>query len=536
MLNRKNTSLSRKKYKDQSLKLEDGVELKSRIWIPNGSGPWPTLLMRQPYGKEIASTITYPHPSWWAENGYLVVVQDVRGQGDSGGKFKGFIQEASDTTKTHKWVRSLKECNGKLGTYGFSYQGFTQLVALPGTQPPDCLAPAMTGLNEENHWSSEGGAFWWHLGIAWGLQLAALKAKREGNETAWNTIRNSLDSGSYLKDGESILKQHDPNGMAYQWYLNSNKSETKFLKHKPLTSWMKKPMLLIGGWWDPHLRGVLDLYQESISSGGCPEIHIGPATHLHWWEQVEGLHLAFFNKHLKGISLSKKQKSHKKLWNITTKRWNSTINTDNKNSDYFPLGLVSSGSACFNNSEGKLKAKSKGNGWIEIVHDPWRPVPSKGGHLDQFPGTIDRSGLDKRLDIAVFTSSAFKEEIYLEGIPMLEVISESDQKGFDLCVALSIVSKNQLVTKQISTGVARFIGKEASIPLTRRVYLQPICASIKANEFLRISISGSSWPAIGINPGNGDKKCGPSGPKCLVVTLILNLEQSKLEMLPLLSE
>ena len=71
------------KYRDEDLKLRDGTLLKSRIWLPHGNGPWPVLLMRQPYAREIASTITYAHPSWWASNGYLVVIQDVRGQGGS---------------------------------------------------------------------------------------------------------------------------------------------------------------------------------------------------------------------------------------------------------------------------------------------------------------------------------------------------------------------------------------------------------------------------------------------------------------------
>ena len=34
--------------------------------------------MRQPYGREIASTITYSHPEWWASKGYMVIIQDVR--------------------------------------------------------------------------------------------------------------------------------------------------------------------------------------------------------------------------------------------------------------------------------------------------------------------------------------------------------------------------------------------------------------------------------------------------------------------------
>ena len=166
-------------YRDENLRLKDGICLKSRIWFPKGNGPWPALLMRQPYAREIASTITYAHPNWWASNGYLVVVQDVRGQGDSEGEFAGFTQEASDTSQTHDWVRSLPECDGLLGTYGFSYQGLTQLIAEEGTKPPDCMAPAMTGLSECEHWSCEGGAFWWHIGISWGLQLAAQQMKRK---------------------------------------------------------------------------------------------------------------------------------------------------------------------------------------------------------------------------------------------------------------------------------------------------------------------------------------------------------------------
>ena len=66
---------------DKSLVLRDGIRLLSRIWLPNSNGPWPALLMRQPYGREIASTITYSHPEWWASKGYMVIIQDVRGMG-----------------------------------------------------------------------------------------------------------------------------------------------------------------------------------------------------------------------------------------------------------------------------------------------------------------------------------------------------------------------------------------------------------------------------------------------------------------------
>jgi len=112
--------MSGSRWFDKSLVLRDGVRLISRIWLPNSNGPWPALLMRQPYGREVASTITYSHPEWWASKGYMVIIQDVRGMGSSEGVFNGFSQEARDTSDTHELVRSLKECNGKLGLYGFS--------------------------------------------------------------------------------------------------------------------------------------------------------------------------------------------------------------------------------------------------------------------------------------------------------------------------------------------------------------------------------------------------------------------------------
>ena len=75
--------MSVSRWFDKSLLLRDGVKLISRIWLPNTNGPWPALLMRQPYGREIASTITYSHPEWWASKGYMVIIQDVRGMGSS---------------------------------------------------------------------------------------------------------------------------------------------------------------------------------------------------------------------------------------------------------------------------------------------------------------------------------------------------------------------------------------------------------------------------------------------------------------------
>ena len=519
-------------HRDEDLTLDDGIKLKSRIWFPKKKKKWPALLMRQPYGKEIASTVTYPHPSWLAQNGFLVIIQDVRGQGESTGHFSGFGQEAEDTSQSHQWARNLPECNGLLGTYGFSYQGLTQLIAIPGTHPPECMAPAMTGLHEGTHWSCQGGAFWWHIGISWGLQLAALKARREGNSDEWNEIRRSLENGDYLRYGTDLLQKYDPEGMAQKWLDNSKNSCNSWTIHKPLKTWLKKPMLLIGGWWDPHLVGVLDIYQQSLEAGGNPSLHIGPASHLEWWEGSQKILLNFFKQNLQKYQNIVPLKSEKQLWNITTKRWAQLKKFQPSPPTW---GLINYGLANISFEEGLLEPHSKGAGSIILVHDPWRPIPAIGGHLSPTPGEVDRSDIDKRFDIAKFTSCPLKETLSIEGIPILKIQAFADQKGFDLCVALSLVDPVTTKATQLSTGFIRIIGEEALKTSCRTINLQPILADFPKNMCLRISIGGSAWPAIGINPGDPKKTCGAPSPDCLVTNISLDFSDSKLSFSPLIT-
>tara|TARA_B100000965_G_scaffold400329_1_gene422032 strand:- start:689 stop:2269 length:1581 start_codon:yes stop_codon:yes gene_type:complete len=521
------------RYRDEDLKLKDGTLLKSRIWLPHGDGPWPVLLMRQPYKREIASTVTYAHPSWWASNGYLVVIQDVRGQGDSEGEFSGFSQEATDTSETHEWVRSLPECNGFLGTYGFSYQGLTQLLAEEGTPPPNCMIPAMTGLSENEHWSCEGGAFWWHLGLGWGLQLAAQKAQREKDFNTWNEIRDSLESKKYLLNGHKILKEKNPEGMANKWLTLSHHKSNDWKSYKPLDSWLKKPLLLIGGWWDPHLRGIFDIFERAKNAGGDPKLLIGPATHLQWWEGIQNTQLDFFNTHLK-----EKKVTHIfpqiHLWNQTTKSWEISVKEDTPIFSLHSEGLASSSYL-----EGVLTPNPKLQSdcpEVNVVHDPWRPAPSIGGHLSDTPGESNRYKLDLRQDVAVFTSAPISKDLRLEGIPVLSLGTKCDRESFDLFVALSIIPSGvENVVNQISTGVLRIFHCTPNTKLDRKITLQPTLATLKKGDSLRISISGAGWPAIGINPGQSKYPCEGPSPHCLVTTISLLPSNSKLKFESLIS-
>ena len=139
-------------------------------------------------------------------------------------------------------------------------------------------------------------------------------------------------------------------------------------------------------------------------------------------------------------------------------------------------------------------------------------------------------------DVAVFTSNPFLKALRLEGIPTLFLETKCDRESFDLFVALSIIpSEVENTATQLSTGVLRIANCDKGIKGVRKIRLQPILATFKEGDRLRISISGSAWPAIGINPGQSQYLCEGPSPHCLVTTISLLLSNSKLKFESLIS-
>lgn len=505
----------------------DGVELMARVWKPAASGRWPVLLMRQPYGRTIASTFTYAHPHWYASRGYAVVVQDVRGRGASSGHFGGFAQEAIDGGTALGWARSLPYANGRLGSYGFSYQGLTQLLTGDPAQAPDCTAPAMTGLDERRDWACAGSAHRWALGVGWALQLAAETARRNDDALAWQEIRAALDSGSFLRIGIDLLERHDPEGMGLGWLRRDPAIATGWTVHAASERILGRPMLLLGGWLDPHLEGVLDLHDRSLAAGGNPLLRIGAWSHLDWAGGADPLQLNFFDRHLRDREPPQPLPSWQ-AEDLTTGLWNSVPPEPGAPRQW---GLRSSGLAAVDSSEGQLLAGAGGDGELWLVHDPWRPVPGRGGHLGLDAALVQREDLDRRADVACFTTSPLADDLQLCGRPSLELEVAADQPGFDLCAALSVVRGEGAL--QLSTGVARFLGPDCLRRGRRRLVFQPLLATLRAGERLRLSLAGAAWPQIGVNPGTPEQPAGPIGAGHRVITLQFHLAGSLLSLHPL---
>ena len=516
---------------DSRIEAADGVELCCRIWTPQGKGPWPVLLMRQPYGRAIASTVTYAHPQWYASHGYAVVVQDVRGRGSSQGHFLGFRQEAADATATMAWIRAQSWCNGRVGSYGFSYQGLSQLLLLDDSQLPDALAPAMAGLDERQHWASSGGCHWWALGLAWGLQLAAQGCQRRGDEVGWAEIRQSLENGSFLREGLDLLKRHDREGMALDWLQNDPATPGGWRVHEPPSALWTRPMLLIGGWHDPHLTGVLDLWQRAIAGDGKPLLRVGAWSHLQWKGGLDRLQLAFFNQHLRDQPSAELQDSQPAwLEDLSLGHWLPRWPQHGSGQVW---SLASEGLAALDSHEGRLNpTPGGGSGHVTLVHDPWRPLPGRGGHLGLDAGAADRRDLDQRCDVACFTSDVLQLPMELLGLPELQVKAAADQPGFDLCAALSVLNSDGRV-QQCSTGVSRWLGEGCQAMALRTVVFQPLLITLQPGERLRLSIGLAAWPQIAVNPGDGSMPQGPAGPQHRVISVEIELASAQLRIKPM---
>ncbi len=105
--------------------MRDGVVLRADIYRPNQPGRYPVLLQRTPYSKAGAAEFG----SRAATRGYVAIFQDVRGRYTSEGEWYPFKYESQDGFDTVEWAAALPYSNGKVGMFGGSYVGATQITS-----------------------------------------------------------------------------------------------------------------------------------------------------------------------------------------------------------------------------------------------------------------------------------------------------------------------------------------------------------------------------------------------------------------------
>ena len=107
--------------------MRDGVRLAVDIYRPSAVGRFPVLLCRTPYNKNGQAALA----KYFVENGYAVVVMDSRGLYASKGEWHPYTDEGRDGYDTQQWIGQQPWSDGKIGMFGRSYPGYTQVVSAP---------------------------------------------------------------------------------------------------------------------------------------------------------------------------------------------------------------------------------------------------------------------------------------------------------------------------------------------------------------------------------------------------------------------
>src|SRR5258708_9743326 len=141
--------------------MRDGVRLAADVYRPAEGGPFPVIIQRLPYNKDLpAMTLLLMDVFRVVQAGYVIVVHDTRGQFAADGAFHPFFQEPADGIDTIAWAASQPWSNGQVGLAGGSHFGATQWLAARET--PEALLAAVPGITSADYYESltyHGGAF-----------------------------------------------------------------------------------------------------------------------------------------------------------------------------------------------------------------------------------------------------------------------------------------------------------------------------------------------------------------------------------------
>jgi len=511
----------------------DGTRLDADIWRPAGDGPWPVLLQRQAYGRRIGCTICYAHPAWYAAQGYLVVVQDVRGRGTSEGIFHPGLHEAADGAEAVEWAARLPGSDGRVAMYGFSYQAYDQLLAATADCPSlAALIPAMGPWGPAEGWAWQGGAFNLAEMAFWGTQIAVEGARRDADGATHAALRAGaagLFSGAVPGQPLPLATApgHFPDWSAHPpddpfWQERSPAAAADRIRARAL------PMLIIGGWYDAFIGSSLRAFAALDRPGdGSMRLMIGPWAHFPWTRRLAGVdfgpeaardtdraQIAFLDAVLKGRG-TLDPADRVQIFDMGSYGWRSSGALPGSPCDLY---LTGGGRAATRPGDGGLSGEP-GQGSELIVHDPWRPAPAAGPIYGAGSGPHDRAGADERGDVATFDTAPLTAPLALAGPVTLRLDVTADRPSFDIAATLSVIETSGRVAPLC--GGYLYLSGRPHAPV--EIDMTATCRTLAPGEALRLSLAGSDFPAHPVNPGTGADPVTAPLAEALITTILVRL-------------
>jgi putative CocE/NonD family hydrolase len=512
--------------------MPDGVVLYADHYYPPESEArsHPTLLMRQPYGRDIASTVVYAHPTWFARQGYNVVIQDVRGRGDSEGEFYPFRHEGRDGAVTIEFVRNRPESNGRVGMYGFSYQGMTQLLAA-AEEPKglQCIAPAMTAHDLYRGWFYCNGAMRLASTLGWGLQMLKEDARRLKLRDASGQLEKCWANltAQYIETPYGLHPAVNAKGLpGYVVDWMEHDAASSYWESMDISRTVAKirvPALHVSGWYDTYLKGSVDGFnaiREHAGSAHAREhqyLLAGPWVHIPWGDRIGGqplgpdaavdtdvLLLSWFNHWLKDTN-EFGDEPRIRHFALNDGKWHSAAGWPVAN---HALYLRSEGRANSSKGDGVLSAiePQRDQAPDVFVYDPEVPVIAPGG-IAASAGPTNQAAMELGNNVVMYTTEPLETPLHVFGSVVVEIYFATSADEADLVVKLVCVHENG-DAQFVCIGIARsrhLFGASYSAGEEHRwkFALEATSCVFAAGDRLRIEIASSAYPLYDRNPSTG---------------------------------
>jgi putative CocE/NonD family hydrolase len=511
------------------MKTRDGVTLRADIYRPKADGKFPVLLQRTPYNKGDGESGFGKHA---AAIGYVVIVQDVRGRYSSDGEWYTFKHESNDGYDTVEWAAALPYSNGKVGMYGASYVGATQMLTAIA-HPPHLAGvfPVVTASNYHDGWTYQGGAFeqWFNESWTSGLAEDTLNHRVRQSHNALNWVWN-LPLTEY-----PFFEAPNPSSLAPYF--------TDWLRHPDFDDYwrpwsiedhyadFKVPAYSVGGWYDIFQGGTIRNYVGLKSRVPGQRLMIGPWYHgpfngkagdIDFGASAKGDtdadQLRWYDHLLRGVDNGVDREKPVKIFVMGKNVW--------RDEDDWPLArarsthyyLHSAAGANTRTGDGTLStATPAGERADRYTYDPANPTPTRGGGLccdnDHLPsGAFDQRTVEERKDVLVYTTPAFSSDFETTGPIAAELYVSSSAVDTDFTAKLVDVSPNGYA-QNLTEGIlrARYRNSHAHPELLKpgEVYKIRIDMWNTSNVFLaghklRVEISSSNFPRFDRNLNTGE--------------------------------
>jgi putative CocE/NonD family hydrolase len=522
--------------------MRDGVVLRADVYRPDADGKFPVLLQRTPYNK--AGEFDFGLKA--AARGYVVVVQDVRGRYTSEGEWYTFRHEPDDGYDTVEWAAALPDSNGKVGMFGGSYVGATQMLTAIA-HPPHLagIFPVVTASNYHENWTYQGGAFeqWFNESWTSGLAQDTLNRQVARNTNAMHNVWKLPLSDYPLFDAGAAAGSENPRSLApycIDWLMHPSYDDYwKRISIEEHFSQINVPVYSEAAWYDIFLGGSLQNYMGIKTRGASDtarreqrllvvigghagrgrhigDVDFGPAA-----EQVdqEEVMLRWYDAILKGEKNGVDREKPVKIFVMGKNDW--------REEDDWPLARAQS-TRYYLHSGGKANSL-RGDGTLiqqggtqtepadHFVYDPADPVPTSGGPLccdagHLAPGPRDQRPVEVRDDVLVYTTPALKQDLEVTGPVSLELYASSSAVDTDFTAKLVDVWPNgfaQNLTEGILRARYRNSREKPEIINPGEVYKLTIDLWATSNVFLaghelRLEVSSSNFPRFDRNPNTGE--------------------------------